>query len=81
MVGRARRAPDACEPEPACHSRWAIQGVFFMLTVQSKLVGFFDPCIGEKKSLFIRYVFRGHLHEVVVADLDAVALPMRSQQL
>lgn len=53
----------------------------FCWLTQSKLVGFFDPCVGEKKSLYVRYVFRGHLHEVSVDDLGAVAIPLRSQQL
>lgn len=48
---------------------------------KSKLVGFFDPCTGEKKHLFVRYLFRGALHELVVDDLGALALPLRSHQL
>ncbi|WFD35763.1 hypothetical protein MCUN1_002625 [Malassezia cuniculi] len=48
---------------------------------KSKLVGFYDPCIGEKKRLYVRYVFRGQLHEFTVDDRDAVAAPLRSQQL
>lgn len=48
---------------------------------KSKLVGFYDPCVGEKKRLFVRYVFRAQLHEFTVDDKDAVAAPLRSQQL
>lgn len=48
---------------------------------KSKLIGFFDPCVGERKQLFVRYVFRGALHELVVDDDGAVAAPLRSQQL
>ena len=48
---------------------------------KSKLIGFFDPCVGERKQLLIRYVFQGALHELVVDDEDAVAAPLRSQQL
>lgn len=48
---------------------------------KSKLVGFYDPCIGEKKRLFVLYVFRGQLHEFTVDDRDAVAAPLRSQQI
>lgn len=48
---------------------------------KSKLIGFFDPCVGERKQLLIRYMFQGALHELVVDDEDAVAAPLRSQQL
>ena len=44
---------------------------------KAKLIGFFDPCIGERKHLFVRYLFRGELHQFVVADEDAVAAPLR----
>ena len=48
---------------------------------KSKLVGFYDPCVGEKKRLYVRYVFRAQLHEFIVDDKDAVAAPLRSQQI
>ncbi|KAK0546126.1 hypothetical protein OC846_005406 [Tilletia horrida] len=43
--------------------------------------GFFDPCMGEKKHLLIRYVFRHQLHEVVVDDVSPLAAPLRIHQL
>ena len=48
---------------------------------KSKLLGFFDPCVGERKQLYIRYLFRGRLHELTAHDDDAVAAPLRSQQI
>ncbi|GAA5870357.1 hypothetical protein JCM8547_006613 [Rhodosporidiobolus lusitaniae] len=44
---------------------------------KSSLLGFYDPALGERKELRIRYRFKGKMHEVVVGDRDAVALPMR----
>ncbi|KAJ2874599.1 hypothetical protein GGH93_002284 [Coemansia aciculifera] len=41
------------------------------------LPGFYDPTFGAPKSLFIRYRFKGKLHEVIVKDDQALAIPMR----
>ncbi|CAD6887578.1 unnamed protein product [Tilletia laevis] len=43
--------------------------------------GFFDPCMGERKHLFVRYVFRHQLHEVQVDDVAPLAAPLRIHQL
>ncbi|KAG0050720.1 hypothetical protein BGZ83_004504 [Gryganskiella cystojenkinii] len=48
---------------------------------KNHILGFFDPCLGEKKQLRIRYEFQRRLHEVVVADLASVAAPVRSHLL
>ncbi|KAF9963438.1 hypothetical protein BGZ65_003394 [Modicella reniformis] len=45
---------------------------------KTHILGFYDPCLGEKKQLRIRYEFQKRLHEVVVADMDHVVLPARS---
>lgn len=50
-------------------------------TTKSELIGFYDPCIGEPKALRVRYRFRGRPHEVVVADGEALRIPMRSHLL
>jgi DnaJ family protein C protein 11 len=42
---------------------------------KSKLLGFWDPCVGEDKYLKIRYLFKDALHEVTSYDLDELALP------
>ncbi|KAJ2658612.1 hypothetical protein IWW48_003934 [Coemansia sp. RSA 1200] len=41
------------------------------------LPGFYDPAFGVPKMLFVRYRFKGKLHEVVVKDSQALAIPMR----
>ncbi|KAJ1821690.1 hypothetical protein LPJ56_001089 [Coemansia sp. RSA 2599] len=41
------------------------------------LPGFYDPAFGAPKKLYVRYVFRGTTHEVVVGDEEALAIPMR----
>lgn len=37
--------------------------------------GFYDPCIGEAKSLRVRYLFRDSLHEVTIDEIEALAIP------
>lgn len=51
-----------------------------MLTDASKsnLPGFYDPCLGEPKSLHVRYRFRNLDHEVRLADEEAVRIPKES---
>jgi DnaJ family protein C protein 11 len=44
---------------------------------KSNLIGFYDPCYGEKKHLRIIYQFQGRLHEVTVGDKQPVAAPLR----
>ncbi|KAF8981304.1 hypothetical protein BGZ46_002979 [Entomortierella lignicola] len=48
---------------------------------KTHIMGFYDPCLGEKKQLRIKYEFQRRLHEVVVADLASVAAPVRSHLL
>ncbi|ORX38669.1 hypothetical protein BD324DRAFT_599616 [Kockovaella imperatae] len=45
------------------------------------LLGFWDPCIGERKKLRIRYSFRDTLHEVTVDDTAAVRAPLKEHLL
>lgn len=44
------------------------------------LDGFCDPCPYQNKTLFIRYLFQGALHQVCYEDRDAIRVPMRGQQ-
>ncbi|GAA5899937.1 J domain-containing protein [Sporobolomyces salmoneus] len=44
---------------------------------KASLLGFYDPAIGEKKQLKVRYRFKGKLHEAILGDKQAVALPLR----
>jgi DnaJ family protein C protein 11 len=48
---------------------------------KSKILGFFDPCMGERKHLVIRYLFRSRLHETIVDDVTQLAAPLRAHQL
>lgn len=48
---------------------------------KANLLGFYDPAMGEKKVLRVRYIFRGQVHDVTFTDKDAVAAPMRAHQL
>lgn len=47
---------------------------------KSNLTGFYDPCIGEEKSLFIKYSFHSQIHTVTYSDKDPVILPNRSNK-
>ncbi|KAJ8319850.1 hypothetical protein KUTeg_001437 [Tegillarca granosa] len=42
----------------------------------SELPGFYDPCPGEAKSLYIRYLFREKLHQVTLDDNKSVRIPV-----
>uniref|UniRef100_A0A8C8C159 DnaJ homolog subfamily C member 11 n=1 Tax=Oncorhynchus tshawytscha TaxID=74940 RepID=A0A8C8C159_ONCTS len=48
-----------------------------ILTEASKagLPGFYDPCVGEDKSLKLLYQFRGVMHQVLSADTEALRIP------
>ncbi|EEC07601.1 conserved hypothetical protein [Ixodes scapularis] len=41
----------------------------------SNLPGFYDPCLGESRSLLVRYRFRNLDHEVKLADEEAIRIP------
>ena len=61
------------------------------LVVDSKLIlrestkvnipGFYDPCIGEKKYLRVRYEFRGTPHEVTIEDSEPLIVPRKSHRI
>jgi len=42
------------------------------------LSGFYDPCPGEEKLLWIRYYFRGKLHRVLVEDDKRLLVPLKN---
>ncbi|KAM6046011.1 dnaJ homolog subfamily C member 11 isoform 4-T4 [Theristicus caerulescens] len=54
-----------------------------ILTEASKagLPGFYDPCVGEEKSLKVLYQFRGVLHQVMSADTEALRIPKQSHRI
>ncbi|KRT81908.1 Chaperone [Oryctes borbonicus] len=47
---------------------------------KSQLPGFFDPAVGEEKSLYISYSYRQQLHEVTIRDLEALRIPKNSHK-
>lgn len=61
------------------------------LVIDSKLIlhentkvnipGFYDPCMGEKKHLRVKYEFRGALHEVTVTNSEPLVIPRRSHRI
>ncbi|XP_044275598.1 dnaJ homolog subfamily C member 11 isoform X1 [Varanus komodoensis] len=54
-----------------------------ILTEASKagLPGFYDPCVGEEKSLKVLYQFRGVLHQVMSSDNEALRIPKQSHRI
>nr|XP_040059982.1 dnaJ homolog subfamily C member 11-like isoform X1 [Gasterosteus aculeatus aculeatus] len=54
-----------------------------ILTEASKagLPGFYDPCVGEEKSLKLLYQFRGAMHQVISADTESLRLPKQSHRI
>ncbi|XP_041837623.1 dnaJ homolog subfamily C member 11-like [Melanotaenia boesemani] len=54
-----------------------------ILTEASKagLPGFYDPCVGEDKSLKLLYQFRGVMHQVISADTEPLRIPKQSHRI
>ncbi|XP_047204500.1 dnaJ homolog subfamily C member 11-like [Girardinichthys multiradiatus] len=54
-----------------------------ILTEASKagLPGFYDPCVGEEKSLKLLYQFRGVMHQVISADSESLRIPKQSHRI
>ncbi|KAA0707484.1 DnaJ -like protein subfamily C member 11 [Triplophysa tibetana] len=54
-----------------------------ILTEASKagLPGFYDPCVGEDKSLKLLYQFRGAMHQVLSGDADPLNIPKQSHKI
>nr|CAG4650026.1 EOG090X03AJ [Sida crystallina] len=42
---------------------------------KSQLPGFYDPCMGEDKCLFVQYTFHGTPHEVTIQDAESLRIP------
>ncbi|XP_051528558.1 dnaJ homolog subfamily C member 11-like [Myxocyprinus asiaticus] len=54
-----------------------------ILTEASKagLPGFYDPCVGEEKSLKLLYQFRGAMHQVLSGDTEPLKIPKQSHRI
>uniref|UniRef100_A0A3Q3KNL5 J domain-containing protein n=2 Tax=Monopterus albus TaxID=43700 RepID=A0A3Q3KNL5_MONAL len=54
-----------------------------ILTEASKagLPGFYDPCVGEEKSLKLLYQFRGVMHQVISAENEPLRIPKQSHRI
>ena len=48
---------------------------------KSMVIGFYDPCIGEKKHLRVRYEFHGDVHEVTIENSEPLVIPRQSHKL
>ncbi|XP_046895535.1 dnaJ homolog subfamily C member 11a [Hypomesus transpacificus] len=48
---------------------------------KSGLPGFYDPCVGEEKSLKVLYQFRGVMHQVLSGDMEALRIPKQSHRI
>lgn len=56
---------------------------FNILSDQSKsnLEGFYDPCIGETKTLYIEYTFRTEKYQVTCGDTENLRMPKASHKV
>uniref|UniRef100_UPI00398F2C1F dnaJ homolog subfamily C member 11 isoform X1 n=3 Tax=Pristiophorus japonicus TaxID=55135 RepID=UPI00398F2C1F len=43
--------------------------------------GFYDPCVGEEKSLKVIYLFRGVMHQVMTLDNESLRIPKQSHRI
>lgn len=48
---------------------------------KSQLSGFYDPCVGEDKVLFIQYLFHSHLCETTISDHKPLRIPKQSHRV
>lgn len=46
------------------------------LELQSELPGFFDPCVGEEKSLLIEYKYNDTNHKMKIRENEPIRLPV-----
>lgn len=51
------------------------------MSLQSGLPGFYDPCVGEEKSLKVLYQFRGVMHQVLSGDTEPLRIPKQCKSL
>lgn len=50
-------------------------------TPKSELPGFYDPCVGEDKTLRVKFTYRDQSHSIEITDKESLHLPGRSPGL
>ena len=69
----------------ATHCRYVVKSavIYFKNMMfhffQADTPGFYDPCPGVNKSLYIQYKFRNQLHETTIQDDEPIRLPLQSK--
>ncbi len=48
---------------------------------KSNIEGFYDPCVGESKSLYIEYKFKNEDYQVTFEDNEMIRLPKSSHRV
>jgi DnaJ family protein C protein 11 len=48
---------------------------------KASLPGFYDPCVGEDKHLYITYTFHNIRHEVIITDNEQLRIPKQSHRI
>ena len=46
---------------------------------QHQLPGFYDPCPGEDKSLYVKYLFHAVVHQVTIKDKEGLRIPKQCE--
>lgn len=61
------------------HSKFIDESIFISLeTFQSELPGFYDPCVGEEKSLQIEYTYNGRSQIIKIKENEPLRLPQNA---
>ncbi|XP_066901792.1 dnaJ homolog subfamily C member 11 isoform X1 [Halyomorpha halys] len=50
-------------------------------STKSQLPGFYDPCVGEDKFLYIQYLFHSQLHQTTIQDNEPLRIPRQSHRV
>ncbi|KAF4519915.1 hypothetical protein B566_EDAN008291 [Ephemera danica] len=48
---------------------------------KSELPGFYDPSLGDQKQLYVKYLFRGQLHEIAIGDMESLRIPRTTHRV
>lgn len=50
-------------------------------SAKSQLSGFYDPCVGEDKVLYIQYLYHSHLFDTTIKDKEGLRIPKQSHRV